>query len=119
MVINTISSIIFCIVRELKFYLRQQSKTYDHLIIYGIFSAEDTPSQQQAALKPKQNSQQPATENDQNVTAIGATSQSPIGSANPQQSQNSLNNSQHQMVWTFQMHKTNRSVHETVSNLKK
>lgn len=60
-----------------------------------MFCAEDTPSQQ-AALKPKQ---QPATENDQNAAAIGATSQSPIGSANPQQSQNSLNNSQqHQMV---------------------
>ncbi|XP_055317380.1 tau-tubulin kinase homolog Asator isoform X5 [Sitodiplosis mosellana] len=55
---------------------------------------EDTPSQQQAALKPKQNPQQAATENDQNTAAIGATSQSPIGSANPQQSQNSLNNSQ-------------------------
>lgn len=66
---------------------------------YLLFCAEDTPSQQQAALKQKQNSQQPATENDQNAAAIGATSQSPIGSANPQQSQNSLNNSQqHQMV---------------------
>lgn len=61
--------------------------------------AEDTPSQQQTALKPKQNSQQPATENDPNAAAIGASSQSPVGSANPQQSQNSLNNSQqHQMV---------------------
>lgn len=58
-------------------------------------NTEDTPSQK--ALKLKQNSQQPATENDQNAAAIG-TSQSPVGSANPQQSQNSLNNSQQQMV---------------------
>lgn len=51
------------------------------------------------ATKPKQNAQQAAIENDQNAAPIGATSQSPIGSANPQQSQNSLNNSQqHQMV---------------------
>ncbi|XP_031622645.1 tau-tubulin kinase homolog Asator isoform X2 [Contarinia nasturtii] len=63
----------------------------------NVIPSNETPSQQQQlALKPKQ--QQPATENEQNATAIGATSQSPIGSANPQQSQNSLNNSQqHQM----------------------
>lgn len=50
------------------------------------------------AIKPKQNTQQAAMENDQNATPIGATSQSPIGSANPQQSQNSLNNSQQQQM---------------------
>lgn len=62
-------------------------------------NAEDQESQQQTALKPKQNSQQPATENDQNAAGMVASSQSPIGTANPQQSQNSLNNSQqHQTV---------------------
>lgn len=60
-------------------------------------NAEETPSQQQ--LRPKANSQQPVTENEQNAAAIGTSSQSPIGSAKPQQTQNSLNNSQqHQMV---------------------
>lgn len=64
--------------------------------------AEDSPSQQlqlqqQNAFKQKQNSQQPISETDpQNGAAVtGANSQS----ANPQQSQNSLNNSQqHQIV---------------------
>lgn len=66
------------------------------MIFLFLLKTEDTPSQQQASPKPKE---QPATENDQNAAAIGASSQSPVGSLNPQQSQNSLNNSQqHQMV---------------------
>lgn len=50
-------------------------------------------------MKPKPSAQQPATEGD--AGAIGATSQSPVDTANPQQSQDLVNNSQqqhHQMV---------------------
>lgn len=67
--------------------------------------AEDSPSQQlqlqqqQNAFRQKQNAQPLASENDpQNAVVTGTTSQS----ANPQQSQNSLNNSQqHQNVSFF------------------
>lgn len=60
-------------------------------------------SQPQGAQKPKQNSQQPATENDQNAGAIGATSQSPIDTTNAQQSQDLVNNSQQHQVIELKM----------------
>lgn len=67
-------------------------------LFYSLWNVEDE-SQQQGAVKPKQNSQQPGTENDQNAGAMGATSQSPIDTTNAQQSQDLVNNSQqHQMV---------------------
>lgn len=69
-----------------------------HLHFFHFFHSciAEEESQQQSGMKPKPSAQQVAAESD--AGAIGVASQSPVDTANPQQSQDLVNNSSHQMV---------------------
>lgn len=69
-------------------------------------------------MKPKPSAQQAAAEGD--AGAVGAASQSPVDTANPQQSQDLVNNSsqqQHQMVSELAEVSTNCGQHTSLSKI--